>query len=106
MSVEVKGEKLEAVGDVVSGKEVLFCLRPEDITLWKTPDMPKSSARNLLAGRVKSISLQGPLLQINLDCGFPLVALITRASAQELNIEPDMQVSVTFKASAVHLIPR
>jgi tungstate transport system ATP-binding protein len=106
MSIEVKGKKLEAVGNVTSGKKVLFCVRPEDIILWNTTDMPKSSARNHLAGQITSIANQGPLLQINLDCGFPLVVLITRASAQELDIESGMQVSATFKASAVHLIPR
>jgi tungstate transport system ATP-binding protein len=106
MSIDVKGKQLEAIGDVVSGKKVLFCVRPEDIILWNTTDMPKSSARNHLAGQITSIANQGPLLQINLDCGFPLVVLITRASAQELDIESGMQVSATFKASAVHLIPR
>ena len=106
MSIDVKGNQLEAIGNLSSGKKVLFCLRPEDITLWKTDDMPRSSARNFVAGKVNSIAFQGPLLQINLDCGFPLVALITRASAQELDIESGMQVSATFKASAVHLIPR
>jgi tungstate transport system ATP-binding protein len=106
MSVDIQGSQLEAIGELPSGKEVLFCLRPEEITLWKTTDIPKSSARNFLAGQVNSIAFQGPLLQINLDCDFPLVALITRASAQELEIEPGMQISATFKASAVHLIPR
>jgi tungstate transport system ATP-binding protein len=106
MSIDVKGRQLEAIGNVVSGKEVLFCVRPEDIILWKTTDIPKSSARNHLAGQITSIANQGPLLQITLDCGFPLVVLITRASGQELDIESGMEVSATFKASVVHLIPR
>lgn len=106
MSIDVKGRQLEAIGNVVSGKEVLFCVRPEDIILWKTTDIPKSSARNHLVGQITSIANQGPLLQITLDCGFPLVVLITRASGQELDIESGMEVSATFKASVVHLIPR
>ena len=106
MFIDVAGKKLEAIGDFASGKDVFFCVRPEDIILWNTTDMPQSSARNHLDGQITSISKKGPLLQINLDCGFPLVVLITRASAQELEIKQDMQVSVTFKASAVHLIPR
>lgn len=106
MTVDVKGQQLEAIGKVESGREVLFCLRPEDITIWKIPDIPISSARNHLSGRVSSITNQGPLLQINIDCGFPLVVLITRASAEELEITLGMEVSAAFKASAVHLIPR
>ena len=106
LTVDVKGQQLEAIGKVDSGREVLFCLRPEVITIWKTPDIPLSSARNHLSGRVTSITNQGPLLQINIDCGFPLVVLITRASAQDLEIDLGMEVLAAFKASAVHLIPR
>jgi tungstate transport system ATP-binding protein len=106
MTVDVRGQQLEAIGKVESGREVLFCLRPEDITIWKIPDIPLSSARNHISGRVTSITNQGPLLQINIDCGFPLIVLITRASAQDLEIDLGMEVSAAFKASAVHLIPR
>lgn len=106
ITVDVQGIMLEAIGQEKSGKQVLFCLRPEDITIWRTKEVPKSSARNQLPGRVNSISDQGPLLQISIDCGFPLVALITRASVRDLELELGMQVSVAFKASAVHLIPR
>ncbi|MBE9473527.1 MAG: ABC transporter ATP-binding protein [Chloroflexi bacterium] len=106
MTVNVNGQQLEAIGKIEKGREILFCLRPEVITLWKTPDIPLSSARNHLSGRITSITNQGPLLQINIDCGFPLVVLITRASAQDLEIDLGMEVSAAFKASAVHLIPR
>jgi tungstate transport system ATP-binding protein len=106
ISVEVQGQLLEAIGNEKQGRQIFFCLRPEDITLWKTNDMPRSSARNLLKGSVISISSQGPLFEIKLDCGFPLTALITRASAQDLDLDIGTAVSVTFKASAVHLIPR
>ncbi|MEE9188389.1 MAG: ABC transporter ATP-binding protein [Anaerolineales bacterium] len=106
MTVNVRGQQLEAIGKIETGREILFCLRPEDITIWKTPDRALSSARNHLSGRVTSITHQGPLLQITIDCGFPLVVLITRASAQDLKIDLDLEVSAAFKASAVHLIPR
>lgn len=106
ISVDVQGHLLEAIGSEDSGRRIFFCLRPEDITIWKTKDMPQSSARNKLAGQVSSISTHGPLKEIKLDCGFPLTALITRASAQDLELELGTPVSATFKASAVHLIPR
>ena len=106
ISVEVQGQLLEAIGDEEQGREIFFCLRPEDITLWKTMEMPRSSARNPLTGSVSSISTQGPLFEIKIDCGFPLTALITRASAQDLDLEIGTVVSATFKASAAHLIPR
>jgi molybdopterin-binding protein len=106
ISVDVHGQMLEAIGNEEQGRQIFFCLRPEDITIWKNTDMPVSSARNLLSGTVSSISIQGPLLEIKLDCGFLLTALITRASAQDLELDIGSIVSATFKASAVHLIPR
>lgn len=106
ISVEVHHHQLEAIGDEQPGRQIFFCLRPEDITLWKTIDLPRSSARNVLTGKIASISIQGPLIEINIDCGFPLIALITRASAQELELDVDVSVAASFKASAVHLIPR
>ena len=45
-------------------------------------------------------------MHVVVDCGFEVRALITRRSAQEMALEPGVVVTVTFKASAVHLIPR
>lgn len=103
--VDVGGTELEAIGGMEPEQNVLFCIRPEDITLWKTTDLPESSARNQLFGKVASVSAQGALFQVTLDCGFPFVVLITRASARELELKEGMRISALFKASAVHLIP-
>ena len=43
-----------------------------------------SSARNRLAGRVRAVMPEGALARVELDCGFPLVALVTAQSAAEL----------------------
>jgi tungstate transport system ATP-binding protein len=104
--VEVGDNHLEATGTLNPGKEVLFCVRPEEITLWTSSTIPSSSARNQIEGQVRSITTHGSLLQITLDCGFRLVVFITRASASEMNILEGMLISAAFKASAVHLIPR
>jgi molybdopterin-binding protein len=42
---------------------------------------------------------------VNVDCGVPLVALITRASADEMGLAVGRPVVATFKATAAHLIP-
>ena len=106
VQVIVNGIRLEAVGDLPPGRRVLFCLRPEDISLWPTQDIPLSSARNRLAGRIQKVIPQGPLARVQVDCGFPLLALVTRSSAFEMNLEEGKMVGASFKASAVHLIPR
>jgi tungstate transport system ATP-binding protein len=105
LTVDAAGLQVDVIGDAHVGRPVYICLRPEDITLW--PDgSPSSSARNRLQGRIQRLVPQGPLVRVVLDCGFPLVALITRASASELGLEENQLVTAAFKASAVHLIPR
>jgi tungstate transport system ATP-binding protein len=98
--------QLEAVGDFQEGRQVLLCLRPEDVTLYPDDGSPPSSARNRLQGHITRMVPQGPLVRVVLDCGFPLVALITRASATDLDLIEGRMVTAAFKASAVHLIPR
>lgn len=92
-------------GDWV-GRPVLACLRPEDVTLWAGDVAPHSSARNRLPGRVARLTPQGPLVRVVVDCAFPVVALITRASAREMGLTEGQPVTATFKASAVHLLSR
>jgi len=104
--VDASGLHLEAAGEMNPGRTVLFCLRPEDVTLWPKGGAPASSARNRLSGRILRLTPQGPLFRVVVDCGFPLMALVTRASAREMSLAEGMDVSASFKASAVHLIPR
>lgn len=104
--VAADGLHLEAVGDLPSGTQVLFCLRPEDITISLANDIPLSSARNHLHGRITRMTPSGPLVRVVIDCGLPVVALITRGSAMDMKLEQGQPVTATFKATAVHLIPR
>ncbi len=104
--VSANGLSLEAVGDLRIGQPVLFCLRPEDITLTIAEGNSKSSARNHLVGRITRMTPSGPLVRVLVDCGLPVVALITRGSATEMKLVEGMPVTASFKATAVHLIPR
>ena len=111
--VDAAGVQLEAVGEVALGRDVYFCLRPEDVTLWCGENLPASSARNRLHGHVTRVLPQGPLMRITVQChppssksGVALVAMVTRPSAQEMELAAGTPVTLTFKASAVHLIPR
>lgn len=95
---------IEAVSRHAAGNEVYACIRPEDITL--APVTHRSSARNSFQGRVTMVASSGPLSRVEVDCGFPLVALITRLSAEELGLEEGLPVVADFKATAVHMIER
>ncbi len=97
---------LEAVGESVTKGNVLLCLRPEDITLWKDGEVPHSSARNRMSGIVQRCTVQGALVRVLIDCGFPVTVLITRSSWIEMGIQAGTRVTATFKATSVHIIPR
>jgi tungstate transport system ATP-binding protein len=106
-SVEVGRQSVQAVSDMPVGSRVMLCLRPEDVTLLKTGEEEAlSSARNRVRGIINRITPLGAQVRVVVDCGFPIVALVTRRSAVDLNLAIGQNVCVSFKASSVHLIDR
>ena len=103
-AINVGDNTIEVVSDYPAGEEVCVCLRPEDITIAKT--RISSSARNSFAGEITRMVSSGALMRVEVDCGFPLVALITRRSAEELDLNKGTEVYVSFKATAAHVIKR
>lgn len=104
VSVDVGGTLVEALANFDTGQEVCACIRPEEITLAKAKD--STSARNTFSGEITHIVLFGPLARIELDCGFPLVALITKRSAEEMNLQTGNHIYASFKATGVHVIKK
>ena len=66
----------------------------------------QSSARNRWPGRVVSLVDEGALVRVELDCGFPLVARLTRQGVEELSLAPGREIVALVKAPGVHLIAR
>lgn len=104
--VVVEGRILEVVSELAADTPVLACVRPEDITLSLRRAGETTSARNRLAGHVARIDDRGSQWRIVVDCGLPLVVLITRQSGQEMGLASGSEVAASFKATAAHLIPR
>jgi tungstate transport system ATP-binding protein len=102
--IDVNGTLVEAVADCTIGENVSIGIRPEDVTVALSK--LSSSARNSLAGMVNWMAINGPFCRVEIDCGFPLVALVTRKSADELELKRGMQVYATFKAVNIHVISR
>jgi molybdate transport system ATP-binding protein len=90
---------------LAAGARVYACIRAEDVTL-ETSASSKASTRNHLPARVVAIASEGPIDRVTLDCGFPLDALITRRSREELGVAPGAEVSAAVKATSIHLVPR
>lgn len=84
---------------------VFVCIRAEDVLLCKGADMP-SSARNRLTGTVQAVTKQGAQWRVDLDCGFPLSALLTRQAGEELSLKTGDALVAQVKAPHIHLIER
>jgi molybdopterin-binding protein len=105
-AVEVAGGTVETATTLDAGAEVLVCLRPEDVVLRREADAYQSvSARNHVRATVTRVRSAGPYVRVEIDAGFPLVALVTKQSREDLSLSPGAMVLATFKATAVHLIP-
>jgi tungstate transport system ATP-binding protein len=105
-TIDVCGRMLAGIASEVLGESVRVCLRPDAITLQPaTEGTPQSSARNALSGVVQEVRPRGAEARVVVDCGFPLVVLVTRVSADEMGLEPGVPVVAAFKATAVHLLP-
>lgn len=107
-TIDVGGVAVQAMAPGLdSGTEVLVCLRPEDVVLEPARlDSHTTSARNHLRGTVRHITTIGGQVRVVLDCGPTLVALITKQSLEEMGLAVGDEVVASFKATAVHVIPR
>jgi molybdopterin-binding protein len=59
-----------------------------------------------LHGTITRVTLLGYQARVSIDCGFPLQALITKQSLEEMGLAAGQDIAATFKAHSVHLIAR
>jgi len=102
--INVNGVEIQAITDLAQGENVHVMIRPEDITFTRTRDT--SSARNVFEGRINKIIPLGPLTRIEIDCGMPLLGVITTRSASEMELTTGSKLFASFKATAIHVIKR
>jgi len=104
VTIDVNGALIQAISDYPIGAEVHALIRPEDVTLALHKDA--SSARNTFEGSIVKTFLIGALVRVEVACGFPLFAVVTKRSAEDLDLAVDKKIYATFKATAVHIIKR
>src|SRR5262249_42479740 len=92
------GQTIAVAEPAEPGSVAPLCLRPEGVTRAAAPLQTASSARNHLYGRVRRVSASGPYVRVIVDCGFPLVALVTQRSVDELGLYDGAVVVAHFKA--------
>jgi len=103
--VSVGTSVFEAISSHAPGSQVALFIRPEEVTIaLKDGDLPKSSVRNQMTGKITKMVPFGPFVRITIDFGSHLTALVTRRSADELSLAVGMTVIAGIKASAIHVI--
>ena len=105
-TVELRHAIAEVVSDAPVGQRVLACLRPEDGRCSASIGHPDHLGPQQAARSHRAIAPAGSQVRLRVDCGFPLVAVITRRSSEELGLGEGSEVLVSFKASSVHLLSR
>ena len=103
--LDAGGRRVHVAEPAEPGDWVRLCLRPEDVSLF--PGAPKPtgpSSFNRLPGRVQRIVPAGAHARVIVDCGFGLVALVTRREVEELGLRNSAAVTAHFKATAPHLL--
>jgi molybdate transport system ATP-binding protein len=103
-AVTVGRTELAALAPPGISANVFVCVRAEDVLLVQG-EVGATSARNRLRGTVRAVGTDGPVVRVELDCGFPLVAVVTRPAAADLGLCEGAEVSALVKATAVQLVP-
>lgn len=102
--IKVGAMTLEAVSEYDAGENVFVCIRPEDVVISRHTDI--NSARNRFEARITGVEPWGLGYKLSLDCGFSLIASVTKQSVRDLDLRANNKVFASFKATAIHLIRR
>jgi tungstate transport system ATP-binding protein len=103
-SIRVDGETVRAISNYAVGGKVYLLIRPETIVFSLSHEA--GSARNVFKCKVNQINTIGSVVRIEVECGFNLLGVITTEAARDLNISIGKEIYASFKATAVHVIPR
>ena len=64
----------------------------------------QTSARNLLAGNVRHVIHDEPVVELVIDCGVDLKVKVPTQAAEALGLRPGVTVYLLIKASACHVL--
>jgi molybdopterin-binding protein len=98
--VEAAGGTLAVVDPGEGDGEVLITVAPREIVLSR--ERPSGSAMNVFEGAVEELTPEPPngeRLRVRIGSRPPLVAEVTRASAESMRLAPGVTVFASFKAT-------
>lgn len=104
ITVSVAGHEIEALSNDPPGEHVILCIRPENVTLSNNVSSAQTSARNVFPGVIEKITQLGLYYRVDMDCGFSLVAYVTKHSLEQISLGTGKKIEASFKATAVHVL--
>jgi molybdate/tungstate transport system ATP-binding protein len=85
------------------GEKLAVSIRAEDVSILAGGTLPPQG-EIALPGTVTRLVQQGPVMRVNCDCGFPIVAHVAKAQARQLGLAPGSAVVVAVEAQALNLL--
>jgi len=104
-TVAVGAARVLAAAPDEPSSEVYVGVRAEEVLLEHVSDAAGPTPHRLNA-TVVALSMEGPMIRVQLDVGFPLVALVPRHTGRQLGLREGDQVSAVLSPAAVHLMGR
>jgi len=102
----VRVNDIEFISAYESEGDVLVIVRPEDIFVHPSGELPKVSARNVLEARVLTVRYRPPIYEISLETsGVKLRSFLTKQALEELDVREGRRILISMKASALKLLP-
>jgi molybdate/tungstate transport system ATP-binding protein len=89
--------------DHATSKSVYLSIRAEDVMI-SSPPRNEPPVINRLNGRLNGLRALGPLLAVEIDCGFTLKAYLLGPQASAMNLAIGNPVSVEITAGAIHVM--
>ena len=100
----VEGARISVVGrGSVDGPA--RALIPAESVVLGSGDSQGSSARNRWSGKVTRVTERASVVEVEVDVGELMVAMVTRGAAEEMSLAIGSVVSLTAKATAVTVVP-
>jgi tungstate transport system ATP-binding protein len=103
--LSVGDHTVEVVQPAAPGERVLLCIRPEEVRVRPAASIGSGpDGGNRLDGTITGV-MPAPLhVRVVIDCGFPLVALVTHRLVEQSQLTDGAPVIAEFSPSAAHLI--
>lgn len=105
-AVRVGPVEVWGMGRIPQGEAARVLFGAEAVTLFPGRDADAGSARNRWSGHVTGIRETGRLVEVFVDAGVQVAALITPGSREALRLADGVPVTLTVKATAARAIPQ